>query len=136
MMTEAIKPRRWWHRVRPSVRSLIGLVLMTGAVLGWIIRVHRDECTAADAIRRADGYADKDWHFLSPDGTSDSRPSWRKWLNDRLGADYFQHIVGVILREVKSDADLAPIASLGRLESLTVWEGPTSATWASRPWED
>ncbi len=112
-----------WRRVRFRVRGLIGLVLVIAAVLGWIIRVHRDETSAADAIIKADGYAARDWQYLPPDATTDTRPRWRRWLHDRLGADYFQHIVGAMLRAPASDADLARVGVFSRLESLTVYDG-------------
>jgi internalin A len=80
---------RPWHRyLRFSTRGLIVLVLLIGSWLGWIIRSARIQREAVAAIERAGGSV----QYRSAE--TKSRSWWPKPLVDRLGVDYFDHVVG------------------------------------------
>jgi hypothetical protein len=77
------KPGRRWLRV--SARGLI--VLVFGAVLGWVVRSARDQRDAVRAIEEAGGSVEYDWHENVRGET------WLPgWLVDRVGIDYCLHV--------------------------------------------
>jgi hypothetical protein len=51
----------WRRHLRFSVRGLIGLVLVIGAGLGWIVRQAHIQRDAVAAIKKADGVVRYDW---------------------------------------------------------------------------
>jgi hypothetical protein len=89
------------HRLRLSVRGLILLVLIVGAGLGWIVRSARVQRHAVAAIRRAGGRVVYDWEYSPVGIDAFARPRWREWLVDRVGEDYFGHVVKVEIAEIQ-----------------------------------
>ena len=106
--------------MRLSLRGLMALVLVIGAALGWI--VHRAQILrdAAAAIRKAGGYVEYDWQRKTGQPT-------RGWLADALGPDYFDPIISVTCGNATSDALIAHIGQLTRLEQLDLRDA-TSVT--------
>ncbi len=111
--------RPWRRYLRFSVRALVVLVVVIGAWLGWIVRNARIQHDAVAAIRHEHGivFYDCDWK----DGTRVRRsahPRHLKWLENQFGIDYFSNVVYVDFRDGSSDAKLALVARLYRIEEL------------------
>ena len=99
--------RRPWRRyLRPTVCAFMVLVLLVGAWLGWMVRTARIQRDAVAAIERAGGGVLYSWEWkigrLIPFG----KPKWPRWLVQRLGADYFGHVVIVSLADMRNSWDL------------------------------
>ena len=60
-MTKRSVSRRSWSCVRFSLRSLLVLVLLIGAALGWMIRNAREQRLAVAAIEKSGGWVWYDW---------------------------------------------------------------------------
>src|SRR4051812_34639255 len=108
--------RRWGKRLpaRLSVRSLMALVLIIGAALGWVVGSARVQREAVAAIHRAGGMVRYDWeagqdHQSGGRGSSVKNldPPWSRWLVGRLGVDYFGNVAEVDLFGHGSDAEMA-----------------------------
>jgi internalin A len=119
-MDAAHSPARWWKRprVRLTVRTLMILVLVLAGGLGWIVHRARVQREAVAAIERSGGrvryaYERKDQNPI-PGGKS----RWPGWLIGMVGVDYFETVVFAELFERGSDAEMAWIGRLGRLEEL------------------
>jgi hypothetical protein len=126
-MPEQPTSRTGRHRFRLSVRGLMILVLLLGGGLGWfahVLRKAQAQRDAVSAIQRIGGnvHYESEWSNATPPvGTLPSRPPlWPKWLVDRVGTDFFLNVVGIYLTRGASDAELAYLGSLSRLESLVV----------------
>ena len=102
-----------------SLRSLMVLVLVFGAGLGWWARSARLQRQAVLAIKRAGGFVSYDYEFRYGVDTSTGKPRVPKWLLDRVGVDYFYSVTDVSAVGV-SDADAARLKDLPRLERLTI----------------
>lgn len=110
--------RLWRGYARFSLRGLIALVLIAGGWLGWMVRNARVQRDAVAEIRRSGGWVWYDWHFKSGDIDRNARPWAPKWLVDRVGVDYFGHVVFAGLGRQASDMELAHVGRLGRVETL------------------
>jgi internalin A len=113
------KKHRWRNRLRISVGSFLALVLVIGGWLGLIVRSGRIQRDAVAAIRRAGGEVWYEWEYQ--DGryyTLEFHCPWPKWLVDHVGVDYLGNVIRVDFRGRGSDADLAHVGNLGRLEEL------------------
>jgi internalin A len=110
--------RPGWSYFRISLRWLIALILLIGCWLGWTVNEARAQREAVAAIRDAGGGVWYDWQWDDGKTRYDGSPIWPKWLIDRLGIDYFGHVVAVIMYERASDEILVPIGRLRRLEYL------------------
>jgi internalin A len=111
--------RTWRRRLRISVRGLIVVVLVIGVGLGWIVQGARIQRQAVAAIRRDGGLVFYDWHHWDGKG----EPGAPKWLVDRLGVDYFGHVVSVALGQPGSPSALRNIGQLSHVERLRL-NGP------------
>jgi hypothetical protein len=109
--------RPWRRYLRFSVRRLIVLVLVIGVGLGWIVRQAHVQRDAVAAIREAGDEAWYDWEWKNGNPVPNGRPSWPKWLVDRIGVDYFGRVTKVYARRV-ADAELAQIGHFSQLECL------------------
>jgi hypothetical protein len=122
-MTDQAKPvpRAWRRFLRLSVRGLVVLVLVIGVSLGWLVRGARIQREAVAAITKAGGAVEYDWEWNN--GKSISRGNSRapKWLVDLIGVDYFGHVTVVWLARAESDAVIAQVARLTRLQYLGMW---------------
>ena len=95
----------------------------TGADRRWLAwldspqRAHPRDAVAA--IRRAGGQVWYEWEYQ--DGRfymGEFHCPWPKWLVDHVGVDYLGNVIRVDLTKRGSDADLAHVGNLCRLEDL------------------
>ncbi len=116
-------PRRRWFRI--SLRGLMILILVVGAVVGWMAQTIRTQRQAVAAVQAAGGFVRYDWQieilpntFIGPlPGTDPSAKRWvRRWLGDEL----FQSVEQVSLFDLRSAATLAAISRFDRLEILVI----------------
>src|SRR5690349_16940796 len=118
IMDTALQPRRWWRRlpVRLSVQTLMILTLILGGGLGWVVHNAHVQRDAVAAIERTGGRVRYDWEVLPNGGlNANGKPSWPKWVVERLGVDYFGHVVEVVLGKKATDTDMAAVAQFDRL---------------------
>ena len=127
-MPERSSPRSWWQSLRISLRGLMILILVSGVWLGWIVHRAQVQHDAVAAIQKAAGVAFYDWEWQNNSPVSNGKPSAPKRLVDRLGVDYFGHVVFVQLYPDRGPADaeqvLSHIGRLGQLEILNLF-GPS-----------
>jgi Leucine Rich repeat len=105
-------------RVRSSVRVLMTLVLVVGVGFGWFVRRARIQRDAVAAIKHAGGSVLYDWQFQKGRFNPNGKPSGPAWLAECIGADYFDNVIKVNLRNVGSDAVLSHVGQLARLDRL------------------
>ena len=101
--------------------AFLALVLVIGGWLGLIVRTGRIQRDAAAAIRRAGGQVWFEWEYQ--DGRyymGELHCPWPKWLVDHVGVDYLGNVIRADLTGRGSDADLAHIGNLGKLEGLVL----------------
>ena len=110
--------RSWRRYLRLSVGGLIILVLVLGAALGWLVRSARTQREAVAAIKKAQGRVLYNWELKDGRHTQDGRPSWRKWLDDRLGVDYFNHVTMAVFPRDATDAEMAHLGNLAVIDTL------------------
>ncbi len=118
METPSRHPLRRYLRL--SVRSLLVLVLVAGAWLGWLVRDARVQREAVAAIERAGGKVMYDWQWTDGRYDSNGKPWPPKWLVDRLGVDYFHHVSRVTFPGQASDAEMARLGDLTRVDTLVL----------------
>ena len=129
---------RWLRkRLRLSIRGLIAVILLVGGGLGWIIHQAKLQRDCVTAVTRAQGEVIYNWYPdrqdpslpvpLTPStqgpglpgqaGGSDTETWAPRWLVDRLGVDYFAHVICVRLpvNVERIDAPMASVAHLSRL---------------------
>ncbi len=114
-------PAHPWRRVlRLSLRSLLVVVLVIGAWLGWIVHKARVQRDAVAAIRKLQGTVRYDWERKDGRAISNGKPWGPRWLVDQIGIDYFGHVtqVRVVAVHELSDAELIQISHLTGLEEL------------------
>jgi hypothetical protein len=109
--------------MRLSLRALIVLVLLLGALVGWVVRSARVQRDAVAAIQRAGGTVDYEWDLKNLQRVPNGAPPWPKWLVRLVGVDYFGNVVAVYLPNRCSDQELAHIGKLPRLEWLQISRG-------------
>jgi internalin A len=113
------KSRRRWLRM--SVRGLIVLVLLIGVALSWVVHSAHIQRDAVAAIESAGGTVIYDWEAHNSPGASSIGPWWAPaWLMERIGIDYFGHVVSVSCFGSRYDAPLVQIQNLERLEYLAL----------------
>jgi hypothetical protein len=123
ILTDQSKPQGTsrWRYIRFSIRGLIILVLVIGCGLGWIVRMSRIQRDAVAALENTGGHAWYDWEETKRESDADAPPWWPAWLVERVGVDYFGHVASVGLSApIGSDAELAHVGRLGRLEQLSL----------------
>ena len=104
--------------MRFSVRTMIVLVLVIGAALGWVVHRARVQRDAVAAIRKAGGAIWYDWQFKGNSHIPKGEPRGPRWLVEALGVDYFGYVTVVNGTRLFSDNELVPVESLGHLERL------------------
>ena len=119
-MRDYPSPKSWRNRLRFSVRGLVGLVLVVGAGLGWIVHKAHVQRDSVAAIQRAGGTVFYDWQFKDGRDVRNGKPWAPTWLVVRIGADYFQNVTHVSLPDSRSVGTLVHIGSLDRLERLVL----------------
>jgi internalin A len=113
--------KRSWRRYRHvSLRSSLGLVLLFGVLLGWIVHRAEVQRTAVAAIRRAGGTVLYEWEIKNGTPISNARPWWPQWLVALIGVDYFGDVVAFWGGRRFSDVELSQVVNLGRLERVNL----------------
>jgi hypothetical protein len=112
--------------MRLSVRGLMVLTLVIGGWLGWIVRSTRVQREAVAAINGAGGSVLYDWQWVHGRFIPTGRPGAPGWLVDRMGNDYWGHVVYANVNERGSDTTLSYIAQLSRLEELELAMAPVT----------
>jgi hypothetical protein len=102
--------------LRGSVRGLMLFVVSVAVVLGWTVHVAHEQRRAVAAIEASGGSVDYDWSWSEGDYLREQRPP--SWLHERLGIDYFLSVSRVIVHDCESEALIAQIGNLSRLEAL------------------
>jgi hypothetical protein len=149
-MPDPSSPRCRRQRLHVTVRTMMTLVLIVGAGLGWIVHRAQVQRQAVAVIREAGGSVIYESQLRT---FSSGKPWWPKWVTEILGIDYFDDVNTVYLEFKESDlapelvhigrlsrldmlsltasrvtdAGLAPLANLGRLRS-SISMGPRSRT--------
>ncbi len=109
--------RRWRRFLRFSVRGMIGLVLVAGAGMGWLVRSAHIQRDAVAAITKAGGFVSYDWEWSNGKFTPGGKPWPPRWLVDLLGVDYFGHVT-VVGFNTNCKATDVTFAQIGRLTQL------------------
>jgi Leucine rich repeat len=111
-------PRPWRRYLRFSLRGLIVVVLVVGAEMGWLVRSSGIQREAVAAIEQAGGRAAYNWERVGQHGGTYGEPRAPRWLTDLIGVDYFGHITKVWLGKSGTNAQIALVARLDRVERL------------------
>ena len=119
-------PRPWRRVLRFSVRAMIGVVLVVGCLLGWIVRSAHIQREAVAAIEAVGGNVEYDWDDRTPFTLESQPPPVPRWLVDFLGVHYFGHISGVTLSPNATDTVFAQIGQLTKLKRLTAMRSSVS----------
>ena len=148
MLTDPVT-QSWRKILRFSVHTLIVLVLVIGAGLGFIVRSAHTQRDAVAAIKSAGGTIYYDWEWNNGAPISGRRPWGPAWLSAMIGVDYFGHVTFVkgpssmtpaadvmaavahltqiqylnVGQSYVTDADLVHLARLTRLEDLFLSNG-------------
>jgi Leucine rich repeat/Leucine Rich repeat len=146
------------RRLAISLKGLLLLVLIVGALLAWPINRAREQRRLVKRLPRPGVTLHYDWEFVAAKYTRGSGPPGPRWLRTWLGDEYFQEIVSVDIAETQDhtaaleraldylrdldrlrelhinahslqDAHMARVAALTRLESLEIG-GPNHLTSA------
>jgi hypothetical protein len=115
----AARSRRGFFRF--SVRGLLLLILVIGCGFGWlarVVRIGQVQRRAVAAIYQAGGWVMYDSEWDEAQNPSTWKPTWPKWLVDRLGVDYFGSVVFINLHDRGTDAVLAHVGRLTHLRQL------------------
>ncbi len=114
--------RPWRRILRFSVRALLVLVLVIGVSLGWIVQSAHIQRNAVAAIKNAGGRAYYVWEWNNSTRIPGGTPRVPAWLWDRIGVDYFGHVVAVEgpASMTQSDAVMAAVGRLTRIEYLRI----------------
>ena len=133
--TTAVTPRRR-RRFMISLRSMMFLVLVFGAWLGWYVRKVQIQQKAVAAVKNAGGsdFYDLEWRNAGPNPYRQSWfPDWLggvetwipQWIMSGATIDYVANVVEVNLIPARTndpnaanDATLALVGRLGRLQGL------------------
>src|ERR1700677_2113689 len=113
-MTEQIQTisRPWWSYLRSSVRGLGFAILLIGFWLGYVVHLAAVQRDAVAAIQQAGGRVEYDWEWNQDSRVPNARPWAPAWLVDRIGIDYFGHVIRVDLTEKGSDILLVRVGLL------------------------
>ena len=109
----------------------MGLVLLIGEALGWsmhIVYAARMQREAVAAIEKAGGDVvyDRD---LNPNHTGIiRRPAYVRWLVRRLGVDYCNNVVEIVIPRDLADADLVSVGRCPRLATFWCYGSRSAVT--------
>ncbi len=106
-------------RLRLSLRMVLLLILVAGLWLGWRVDKARRQRHAIAEVEKYNGYVRFDYEYADGNEIPDAQPWAPKWLRRNLGDEYFREVSRVIYGDQPlSDATLAPLADLGRIDEL------------------
>lgn len=114
--------QRWQRYVRFSLRTFMVFVLAFGVWLGWLVRTTQIQREAVAVIEKKRGSV---WYHGQSSRSHSPNPSvrlwWPTWLVDRLGVDYFGHVIRADIRGFgPSDPEWGRIGDLAQLEKLQI----------------
>lgn len=111
------RPRR--GRLAISLRLLIGVVLVSGVVLGWKAKQARDQRRAVAAVLSTGGEVLYDWQEPITNRTPapGSKPWAPKWLRRLVGDEHFQEVVSVHVGG-RGEVPLDVLKAIGRLPNV------------------
>jgi internalin A len=113
-------PRQTRRRVSISVRMLMVLVVAVGGWLGWYVRSIRLQREAVDSVKKSHGHIGYEWEYKDDQPYMRGKPWAPAWLVKRLGVDAIGSVISVGIYDSGTDADLARIGNLKRLQHLNV----------------
>ncbi len=119
-MLEEPSPKFWRRWLRVSVRTMMILVLILGGALGWFVHRAHVQRDAVTALKPSTGTIRYDWQFNDGRGIWNGKPWEPKWLADILSVDYFHNVTMVSLSGNVTDADMACLGSLSRIDTLVL----------------
>ena len=94
------------QRLRLSVRGLLGVVLLIGVGMGWIVRQARVQREAVEAIDSVGGNSLASYSSDPNAGSSANQLSgWKKWIAGYIGLDYVDHVAVVTLKSNGNQSD-------------------------------
>jgi hypothetical protein len=79
------------------------------------------------AIDRAGGSVRYDWQYRDGHSVTNAKPWWPRWLLDHLGVDYFYDVRLVFFPRQGSDAEMAHLGHLTRVDTLVLDPSSVSA---------
>jgi hypothetical protein len=93
------KRQRGPRFLRLSVRAMLALVVVVGLWFGWLARSAKIQRDAVAAVEGFDCQATYYWGSMQ---WIDSRaePWWPRWLEDLIGIDCLDRVVGVDVRAI------------------------------------
>ena len=116
-MTSSDKADR--RRFRFSVRLQMLAILVVALGLGWRVEKARTQREAVSAVRRSGGVVGYDYEFDSKgDPNPKGRPPGPRWLQRRLGPEYFGEVYMVAFEDWKSRDELEGLEFLDGLTRL------------------
>ncbi|MCE9526621.1 MAG: hypothetical protein K8R36_11270 [Planctomycetales bacterium] len=108
-----------------SLRTLIGLMTVAAIWLGYVTHRAREQRAAVARIKELGGRVVYDYQMATT-AMNPSPPGW-PWLRRLIGDEYFQDVGRVSLQKTPaSDADLAVICKLRRVQSIMLWQSNIS----------
>jgi hypothetical protein len=105
-------------RLRLTVKALLGLVLVIGAALGWLVHRANVQRDAVRAIKAAGGSVRYDFERDPWRAKSGGDSPGPEWLVDLLGVDFLANVIRVSFRKPQTDDVLAHVGRLPKLERL------------------
>jgi hypothetical protein len=107
------------------------LVLIVGGGSGWILYRARVQREAVAAIRAGGGQVFYDFELTrvyDPEDdsytywhSSPKKAKWPKWVEERIGIDYFATVIEVTLAQTDTDALMAHVGRLDYLKRLSIY---------------
>jgi hypothetical protein len=120
------KPKRKRSWYRSSLRTFLLVVTAFAVWFGWVMHKAREQRRVVAWVEKMGGEVGYEYE-VRLDGTFyDSRePPGPEWLRDLVGIDCLHDVVLVDLG-VTNVTDLSPLAGLGDLRHLYLWDTPVS----------
>src|SRR4051812_45753588 len=108
---------------RLSLKAAMLVILLLACLLGWVVReaqTQRDAVAAIEAEGRGDGSRGQAQYAAHFEQGPRALPAWRRWIGDRLGIDYVDHVIAVFLeyRDFDLSSELSHVGRLKGLEEL------------------
>jgi internalin A len=107
-----------WRYPQVTLRALILLIVLVGTWLGWVVNRAHIQRDAVRAIKKTGGSAWYDWQWKDGLPNPMGELWWPRWMIDRVGVDYFGHVLQARIWDRGSDEEMAHIGHLGRLDTL------------------
>jgi hypothetical protein len=96
------------------------VVLVMGGLLGWAVHRAKVQRDAVSAVKRSIYSIRYDWEFNDGRSIQGGKPWEPKWLVDIIGVDYFHDVTMVSTSGRLTDADMAWLGNLNRIDTLVL----------------